>query len=339
MQKNRQKLQRRKQMLFLICVGLILAAAAVGLIWKYNSQKIPTDFYINADADAEGRAEGTLSYNGKEYRYNEHLSNYLFLGIDTEEKIETYEDKRDAGQADAIFLVSYDRAKASVQCMVIPRDTITEISIFAADGSSLGTIEHHINLQYAYGDAKEKSCDLMVNAVSGLLYDMPIQGYCAMNMDGIPNLAEVVGGVEVIVPNDSMEDAYPEFAKGAEVTITAENAEQFVRYRNTAKSQSAVTRTERQKAFIGAFVEKTQQLYAQDAAIVSELYEGVRDYMITNMGNDLFVKLLEAAKGSKAETKVQTLPGKADNDGTFDVYYVDDDALFEMILDMFYVEG
>lgn len=325
---NRQKLQKRKQMIFLICVILLLLAAGGFTIWKYSTNKIPTGFRVNTE-------EAAVLYGGKEYRYNEHLSNYLFLGIDTDEKVETYESRLDAGQADAIFLVSYDRAKQSLQCMVIPRDTITEISIFSPDGTSLGTATDHINVQYAYGDAKEKSCELMAEAVSELLYDLPIQGYCAMNMDGIPILTDIVGGVEVTVPDDSLEQVNPQFAEGAEVMLTGENAEQFVRHRDIEVSQSAVTRTERQKVFIEAFVQKAQQLYTQDAAVVSELYEGVQDYMITNMGNDLFVKLMEASYESGA--KVQTLPGETGNDGYFDVYYVDDSALFEMIIQMFYV--
>lgn len=326
---NRQRLQKRKQIIFLIGVAVILAAAVGALIWKYSTNKIAAGFRVNDQED-------TVLYGGKEYRYNEHLSNYLFLGIDTDEKVETYESRLDAGQADAIFLVSYDRAKQSLQCMVIPRDTIAEISTFSPDGTPLGTATDHINVQYAYGDAKEKSCELMVDAVSGLLYDIPIQGYCAMNMDGIPILTDIVGGVEVIVPDDSLEAVDPQFAEGAEVMLTGENAEQFVRCRDIEVSQSALTRTERQKVFIKAFVGKTQQLYAQDAGVVSELYEGIRDYMITGMGNDSFVKLIEASYESEA--KVQMLPGQAGNDGYFDVYYVDDSALFEMIIQMFYVE-
>ena len=40
-------------------------------------------------------------------------------------------------------------------------------------------------LSYAYGDGGYESCELAENAVSELLYGLPIDGYCALNMDGL----------------------------------------------------------------------------------------------------------------------------------------------------------
>ena len=68
------------------------------------------------DIDASG--SGTVTWNGKTYRYNERLSNYLFLGVDKAELVETEAGYLDAGQTDAIFLVAWDRVdgKLTVVC-------------------------------------------------------------------------------------------------------------------------------------------------------------------------------------------------------------------------------
>ena len=62
----------------------------------------------------------TIEYQGSTYKYNDHLSNYLFMGIDTRENVDTYESQKDAGQADSIFLVSMDRATEQLKVLFIP---------------------------------------------------------------------------------------------------------------------------------------------------------------------------------------------------------------------------
>ena len=80
---------------------------------------------------------------------------------------------------------------------------MTEIEVFNPSGKSLGESTDHINIQYAFGDGKQKSCELMKTAVSNLLDGLPIQGYCSMNMDGIPVITDFVGGVQITVPDIS----------------------------------------------------------------------------------------------------------------------------------------
>lgn len=106
------------------------------------------------------------------------------------------------------------------------------------------------------------SCDLMKQAVSNLLYGLPIQGYCSLNMDGIPILVESVGGITVTIPNDSLAERNPEWIKGANIDLTAENVEEFVRYRNTEKGQSAIERLERQIAFLEAYGKRQKNFMA-----------------------------------------------------------------------------
>ena len=326
---SRKQQQRKKKILFLLLITVLLLACAVFLVAKYVRQEQNVSFH-------ESTREDTIPYDGKEYRYNDHLSNYLFLGIDTREIEKEDAGRTYAGQADAIFLVSLDRAKMTLQCLVIPRDTITRIESFTPDGVSLGFMDSHINLQYALGDGREKSCELMRDAVSNMLYGVPIQGYCALSMEGIPTAVDVIGGVELTVPDDSLEKINPEISEGAEVLLTKENAEQFVRYRDTNVSQSALVRSDRQKVFLKAFARKAHSVYETDPSMVGDLYEKVQDYMVTNMSNDLFVKLLEASDGS--EKNIQTLPGKGLDDGEYDVYNINDEELYTLILQMFYVE-
>lgn len=302
----------------------ILLALCVGIVWKEHrwNKAVP-------EPDEQNEM-----VSGRQV-YNDHLSNYLFLGIDTRNPVETYEIQADAGQADAIFLVSLDRVTKEIRVLAIPRDTIAEIETFTPAGKSLGKVKQHINIQYAFGDGRFKSCDLMKQAVSNLLYDLPIQGYCSLNMDGIPLLADLAGGVEITVPDDSLAEANPEFQEGASVTLTSDNVEQFLRYRDRTTSQSALVRQEHQRIFLKAYLEKAREMQKQNKSFVQEMYKTLQPYMVTNMGNDLFVKLLEA---SERNVPLEfTLPGSGtEGDDGYEEYHVDEDALHDLVLEMFY---
>ena len=328
--------RKGKKKLWLIPLGAaVLAVAAAGVLILRTLQ--PEDTGTAADMDTADRTRGAVLWNGKEYEYNDHLSNYLVLGIDTREKTETSVGQADAGQADAIYLVSRDRVKSTVTVISVPRDTMTEIETFTPGGESLGKSTDHISLSYAYGDGGHESCRLAREAVSNLFYGLPIQGYCAVNMDGISALVQSVGTVTVTVPNDSLEAEYPEFTAGSQVTLNEENTEIFVRYRDTDERQSALARMERQEEFIRALGAAVKALAAQDSGFAGKLYETMGPYMVTSMGNDEFVRLMQsAAEGGASEG--WTVPGQPVDGQYYDEYHVDDEALYEKIIETFYTE-
>lgn len=320
--------RKKKQILLLVCL-LALIVGTIVIVFLQQEKSPSTDYQ-------ESDREDVVVYKGIEYQYNEHISNYLLMGIDTTEPVETYETQADAGQADAIYLLSYDRVEETVKCLAIPRDTMTNIRTISLDGVDLGVSKDHINIQYAFGDGKEESCQLMKEAVSNLLYGVPIQGYCSINMDGIPVAVKVLGGVELTVPDNSLETVSTKFVEGATVTITETDAEQFVRYRDINQSQSAIVRMNRQKVFMEAFVETAKMKATDDAELIVDMYDSLKPYMVTNMGTDIFAKLLDSSYDS--EMKIQDIPGEKVEGTDFDEYHVDESQLYELILQVFYVE-
>lgn len=340
MTKTTRKAIRQRKICMLLIIILIIVLSVLGGGYYLLSQKNAASPQ-NGGQNSDSRNQTDLSqnsdiveYKGETYKYNDHLSNYLFLGIDTRETVDTYQSQADAGQADAIFLVSMDRATEKIKVLFIPRDSMTRIEVFNPYGQSLGETTDHLNIQYAFGDGKEKSCELMKTAVSNMLDGLPIQGYCSMNMDGISVITDFVGGIQLTIPDDSLADVNPEYKKGAVANITGENAEQFVRYRDTGKTQSALVRQERQKTFLQALVQKAQEKAAKDAGFVTDLYDSVQSYTVTNMGNDIFAKLLAASQNGITDT--ETVPGEGTQGKNFDEYHVDEDALSDLIISMFY---
>lgn len=331
--------RRRRKLFFLSAAVILLLAAALGMMTgifdrtdpfqRQSAQKTSGGEKIN---DAFG--QNTVVYDGKSYVYNDHLSNYLFLGIDTKGSIQGKRTPGQGGQSDAIFLVSYDRREETVVGLAIPRDTMTQIEVFTPDGESLGYQEDHLTVQYAYGDGKHKSCLLAKEAISRLLNGLPIDGYAAINLESLPKLAELVGGVEITVPDDDLAQEHPSFTKGNRVILDAGNTELFLRSRDTSVRQSAISRMNRQKIFLQAFAQSLASQQKEDASTVSGIYEKMKTEMVTNMSNDLFVDLALADR----EEGIETIPGEVSHEGWYDVYRVREKDLYEMIIGLFYWE-
>lgn len=327
--------KRRGRFAAVIIAGAaVLAVAGLGYA---GIQKKKAAEAASAKATAEADDSNTVTWQGKTYKYNQNLSNYLLLGVDKRTPAETRVGKADAGQADALFLLSLNRKTKEMTLISIPRDTMTDVESFDLEGKSLGKSKDHISLSYGYGDGGAESCKLTQEAVSNLFYGLPIQGYLAMNLDGIPELAKSVGGLTVTVPNNSLEYKYPEFSEGAEVTLTEENTEVFLRSREVDESQSAIYRMERQKAFLDAFSKKAKECYEQNAKFAANLFVAIKPYTVTNISEDRLMKLFQTADEGDGYTE-WTVPGEGTQGLSYDEYHVDDDALYAKIMETFYQE-
>lgn len=327
--------KRRGRFATVIIAGVaVLAVAGLGYA---GIQKKKAAEAASAKATAEAEDSNTVTWQGKNYKYNQNLSNYLLLGVDKRTPAETRVGKADAGQADALFLLSLNRKTKEMTLITIPRDTMTDVESFDLEGKSLGKSKDHISLSYGYGDGGAESCKLTQEAVSNLFYGLPIQGYLAMNLDGIPQLAKSVGGLTVTVPNNSLEYKYPEFSEGAEVTLTEENTEIFVRSRDVDESQSAIYRMERQKAFLDAFSKKAKECYEQNAKFAANLFMAIKPYTITNISEDRLMKLFQTADEGDGYAE-WTVPGEGTQGLSYDEYHVDDDAMYAKIMETFYQE-
>lgn len=341
MEGRRNRRQQRSRLAAAAAIVIVLAAAvilgaATGLFESLGLFQEPEEpAEEGADTGWTIAAKpADLIYDGKKYVYNDHLSNYLLMGVDSSGSIREKREPGHAGQSDFIFLISYDRVQKTAVGLSIPRETLASIERFTPGGDSLGFSLDFLALQYAYGDGMHKSCALTADAVSRLMNGIPIQSYAAVNLKSIPQLAELVGGVEVTVPDDTLADRDPAFTKGSKVILDASNTSLFIRSRDTTEDLSTALRRERQKIFLSAFADKLAQEQRKDASTVTNMLETMKQEMITGMSNDIFADLALA----KRSGSVQTIPGTESHEGFYDIYRVDDAALYETIIRLFYKE-
>ena len=251
----------------------------------------------------------------------------------------------DGGQADGIFLLAHDTARNQLKILLIPRDTMTEItktdiSWTDANGTELEQSVDHLSLSYAYGDGREKSCEYTKKAVSNLLMGLPIDSYMAADLEIIGSLNDAVGGVTVTIPTLGMEEADPEFVFGQTVRLDGEQAERFVRYRDTGKDNSALSRMEQQKLYISGFFQAVKERSKTESSIVEKLFEMTQNYMVTDMAKEQYLKLAMDALEGEGLTAVsfKMAPGTGTATEAYDEYYVAQEALIPIILELFYRE-
>lgn len=279
-------------------------------------------------------------YDGKAYRYNENLTTILFMGIDQRsEVIEKREGvSGESGQADTIFLLVMDQKKNKMKVIGISRDTMTSIPTYDYKGNYVGDSVNHLGLAYAFGDGKEISCQYMVDAVSNLFYGIPINAYVALNMEAVIAINDAVGGVPVHVPED-LTRVDPAFTAGADVTLMGRQALLFVKWRDTSVDNSNNIRMARQKQYMINFMKQAVQAVKNDATLPVSLYQSLTDEMVTDIGLDETVYFVtQVLSMSLDESGIMMLKSDAVQGSVYDEIYVDDDALYELILNIFYTE-
>lgn len=279
-------------------------------------------------------------HDGKAYRYNEDLITILCMGVDQRSKV--IEQKLDvsgeSGQADAIFLLVIDQVQNEIKIIGISRDTMTDIKTFDYKGNYLGESVNHLGLAYAFGDGKETSCQYMVDAVSNLFYGIPINAYAAFNMESVITINDAVGGVPVYIQED-LTWADAAFQAGTTVTLQGKQALKYTRWRDTTVPDSNTARILRQKQYIVSFMNQAVKAVKNDVTLPITLYKSLTDEMVTNIGMDKAVYLATQALAMNLdESEITMLSGNPAQGSVYDEFYVDDDVLYELVLNTFYTE-
>ena len=323
--------------LLLAVLGLVLIILIViGFRRSQASAESKAPSAPAGEAAQEKWQEGTVSHNGKYYRYNNSLRTYLLLGIDKDGPAVEAVDG-DGGQSDAMFLIVADSENESVSVISINRNTMTKIETLDKTGTKKGEITAQICVQHGYGDGRHYSCGKTVDAVSSLFYHLPISGYLSINMDAIPILNDAVGGVTVTVLQDLEDPVRGVSLRQGEVrTLNGTEAYSYLRKRDTNEFDSATARLRRQEQYISEYMKKLEAAVAGNAAKAAEIYDSVSDYLVTDV--DFANLVSELVTYGFDESRMYTVPGETEMGEVYEEFYVDDDALYDLIIEVFYKE-
>lgn len=317
----------------LLCVVILFLFYQCGL-HSLKKQAVTSEMWETDEGKNKRVLDELVSYQGKEYRRNEDVYVILCMGLDTENDMVAVGTEMGTGaQSDANFLVVVDEKKKKMSIIAIPRDTMTEIETFYADGEPVGLITDHLALQYAYGDGGTRSCELMECAVSQLFYALPIDAYVAFSLNSIEALNGMVGGVTVEIQED-----FDGLKAGETVTLSNEQAYRYIRWRDCEEAYSAQGRLERQKQYLRAFIEKTVAYTRQDITKPFAMYDAVSDSILMNLSDTQILSLiLLGIRCDFGEDSFYVVPGEQRMGSYYEEYYVDEQKFYEMLLEIFYV--
>ncbi|MCM1538740.1 MAG: LCP family protein [bacterium] len=289
-----------------------------------------------------------IAMDGRIYEYNEDTINLLFLGIDHAGGLvrDTDYSEWDAGQADAVFVLSLNPTDKTMKIVAIPRNSMVNLNIYGADGEVSEQIKNQICLQYGYAGGGKNGLAEMKRVVSELLYQLPIHGVTAIGYDAIATINDAVGGVDVEVLEDIIYD--PQMQKGNVIHLTGEQAYLYLQYRDVTAVGSPTARLLRQKQYLSAFVGAAKGKLRNDPMIVSELYQALDAYMNTDVALDeavyMAAELLEyrfdmdAIYQLTGEDRIVPYINEDGEEDFYDDYYLDEEALKRMMVEVFYTE-
>lgn len=280
--------------------------------------------------------EGDIRYEGVHYRYNQDILTFLFLGIDKMSEIRAVKDGYDGGQSDAIFLLVLNPHQKNATVIGIPRDTMTEIEVYDGAGVYVGTTTAQITLQHGYGDGAQLSCERSVQAVSRLFYGLPIHGYCAINMGAIPLLNDAVGGIDLqCLETLDFSDFHAK--EGEQLHLKGMDAYYYLHNRDTDSFNSAGRRLQRQKQYLTAYASAVLETIKTDLTFPVTLYNTLSKYMVTDISIDELGYMVPQMAGyTFSGEDMHILQGETVEGEKFEEFHVNETALYELILNVFY---
>ena len=227
--KRRQKKKKGKLLFIFILITALLVGTSIVFADKLNlfHQTINT---ITQDVGNRTEEEA------QEIIENAKPINILLLGIDNG----AYGRPTEDGRSDTMLLLTSNPTEKKAQLLSIPRDTYTEI---------VGMNYYDkINHAYAYGQAK-----MAINSVEKL-FDTSIDFYMEINMSGLMEFVDAVGGIEVTSPLTFTYEGRS-FEEGKKELLDGESALRFARMRYD-DPEGDYGRQKRQRIVIEQLVKK-----------------------------------------------------------------------------------
>lgn len=224
------------------------------------------------------------------------------FGVDSDAK----RDADGGGQrSDTVMVLSINPQKKTTEIVSIPRDTQAEIV-------GKGTTEK-INHAYAYGGP-----DMAVKSVENLL-NVPIDHYATIDMDGMQDMIDTVGGINVTSNASFSYDGY-QFSEGVQSHMDGKEAMAFIRSRKEEGAGGDFGRQERQQLVIQGLANKLTSI--SSVTHFNSLMNHVED----NVKTDLTVGELNKIRSNYNDANEQVNRHQLDGQGG-----IQDDGLYYFI--------
>lgn len=330
------KIGKRSLRAAVVCLLLLglFALILFGVSRFQHRQVVPEQMQIVPD-----EAGQKLYYDGKAYRLKSNLESILLIGLDKDSSYEAFAEYLNKEQNDFLLLVVLDKQENTCTALPLNRDTMTRVWQLDVNGEPSTSRIEQLCLAHTYGSGGDESCENTVRAVENLLFGQTVDHYAALSMDAVPLLADLVGGVPVTIDTD-MTAVDPRLIEGETVTLEGELALSYVRARQIVSDGTNQSRMARQEQFLRAAWEAWMEKTASGDAV--ELGTDALVSLGERLRSDCTVQKLSRLLERAEQCELTVLPAPAGeakiSEENIAEFYVDDDALEQTVLELFYRE-
>lgn len=310
-----------------VCVILVLV-----LVVLYSGLQILEATVLFQAEDTMQTTSRTIKRDGIKYYPRQDITVVMLMGIYQEGPVAATEFNQ-AIPVDMVTLMIFDEQTQQCDLLSLNRDMMVDIPALAETGKQFGVHYGQLALAHTYGDNVEISCENVCKTVSNLLYGVTIDYYFSLNMDAIALLNDAVGGVTVNVVDD-FSQVDPTLTKG-ELTLTGQQAVNFVQARWYVGDELNLSRMERHKEYMHNFVTALREKMEQETGFVVRAYEQVAPYIVTDCSVQILNRL-EQDYGDYTLGETYTVAGENVLGEEYYEFYADEEKLDELILRLFY---
>jgi len=333
MRQARKRKNARSSVLVTVLLLAVIGAGFLGIL-LYEKQQERVQAALYSDEPYQNNRV-VINYDGIDYGLKDDLDTYLFIGLDKmSDDLPQDEYYRNYQQCDFLFLMIVDHSNQTYYGLHINRDTMAEIRQLGINGQTVGTDIAQLALSHTFGSGGKDSCRNTVWSVSRFLYDVPVDHYVSITMDGIPVLNDAVGGVVVHI-SDDFSSIDPAMKMGADVRLAGNQALTFVRSRMSVGDGSNLSRMRRQREYINALYQQIEQKMQSDERFGFRLASALSDYVISDMTTDEISNTANTIKDYRFTT-IYSIEGETNYDSTYVEFYPDETALQKQVLNLFF---
>ncbi len=338
--KPKSKKQKIKKIIIIVlCVllAIILALVSTFFILTYigKNQFHQNDTNIT-HANVEIEDDDTIIYKDKKYVLNKDVISILVIGIDRDDLNENL-GAGNNGQADVIFVATIDTKTNEANIIPISRETLVDVNTYSANGQYIGTKKEQICLAYAYGGTAKECSENVMTSVRRLLFGINVSNYVAIELDGVAELTNMVGGVKLTCNEDVIIEEQLLFKKGENVILKGRKALRYITARDD-DLESNDRRMARQKQFLSALMNETGNAVMDDFTMLGKFYSDLSPYFSSNISipqlTYLAKECLTINFGDSLNYK--SIEGDLSMGEKWVEFTADEEALLDLIIDVFY---
>lgn len=326
---------KRKNSLTDVFLLIILLALVIVILYS-GLQILESTVLYSPDATQSQVSSKTITRDGVDYFPRQDITVVMVLGIDQYGPVESSNYYRNNGSADSVMLLVFDETNKDCTVLYLNRDTMLNMDVLGVRGEYAGTAYGQLALAHTYGTGLADSCENVKNTLMNFIHGLTVDYYVAMNMDAIPILNDAVGGVTVNVADD-FSQVNPSITMG-ELTLRGDQVIDYVRTRKDVGDQKNVTRMQRQKEYVDGFLDALMEKQAEgDVDFALRLYEQLAPYVVTDCSSATLSGMLDRYVDFTLTGAVTPAGENLVENGHY-AFYVDEEELDRMILDLFYRE-